>query len=100
MSSIVILWVGFKLLLKHLGEKPRKLSLKFSLYFSSVAIDISRNHSARHSMVYKRTVACKNPLKKASTVLAKDRISYTSGYVQGSVRSCGTPHLEREEKLL
>jgi len=30
MSSIVILWVGFKLLLKHLGEKTRKLSLKLS----------------------------------------------------------------------
>ena len=53
----------------------------------------SRNHSARHSMVYKRTVACENPSKKAWTALAKDRISYTSGYVQGSVRSCGTPHL-------
>ena len=34
------------------------------------------------------------------TALAKDRISCTSGYVQGSVRSCGTPHLGREEKLL
>ena len=60
----------------------------------------SRNHSARHSMVYKRTVACKNASKKAWMVLAKDRISCTSGYVHGSVRSCGTPHLVREEKLL
>jgi len=28
------------------------------------------------------------------------KTGYTSGYVQGSVRSCGTPHLVREEKLL
>ena len=63
-------------------------------------LNTSRSHSTRHSMVYKRTVACKNPSKKAWTVLAKDRISYTSGFVQGSVRSCGTPHLGHEEKII
>ena len=39
-------------------------------------------------MVYKITVACKNPSKKAWTVLAKDRISYISGYVQGDPKRC------------